>query len=107
MNNSTLLQANEDPINSPGFMAFSILLVVVTVVAGLMIGFTIVTLFKANAVPAPVRLYLINLLFAGLIVALTAIFILITSAVHMLVSSNHLDHGTYADYTCGYLQQER
>ena len=37
----------------------------------------------------PVRLYLINLLFAGLIVALTAIFILITSAVFVLVSSNH------------------
>ena len=89
MNNSTLLQENEEPINSPGFMAFSILLAVITLAASLMIGFTIVTLFKANAVPAPVRLYLINLLFAGLIVAVTAIFILITSAVFVLVSSNH------------------
>ena len=89
MNNSTLLQENEDPINSPGFMAFSILLAVIALVAGLMMGFTIVALFKANAVPRPVRLYLINLLFAGLIVALTAIFGTVTSAVHVLVSSDH------------------
>ena len=88
MNNSTLLQENEGSINSPGFLAFSILLAVVTVVAGLMIGFTIVALFKANAVPTPVRLYLINLLLAGLIVALTAIFSTITPAIHVLVSSN-------------------
>ena len=53
MNNSTLLQENEEPINSPGFMAFSILLAVITLAASLMIGFTIVTLFKANAVPTP------------------------------------------------------
>ena len=89
MNNSTLLQENEGSINSPGFLAFSILLAVVTVVAGLMIGLTIVALFKANAVPMPVRLYLINLLFAGLLVALTLIFISITSAVFVVVSSNH------------------
>ena len=89
MNNSTFLQENEGPINSPGFLAFSILLAVITIAASLMIGFTIVALFKANAVPTPVRLYLINLLFAGLIVALTAIFILISSAVFVLVSSNH------------------
>ena len=89
MNNSTLLQQNEGPINSPGFLAFFILLAVVTVVAGLMIGFTIVALFKANAVPTPVHLYLINLLFAGLIVALTVMFASITSAVFDLVSSTH------------------
>ena len=89
INNSTLLQENEGSIHSSEFLALSILLAVVTVVAGLMIGFTIVALFKANSVPAPVRLYLINLLFAGLIVALTAIFILITSAVFALVSSSH------------------
>ena len=89
MNNSTSLQENESLIHSPGFIAFSILLAVITVVAGLMIGFTIVALFKANAVPAPVRLYLINLLFAGLIVSLAAIFGTITSAIHVLVSSNN------------------
>ena len=89
MNNSTLLQQNEGPINSPGFLAFFILLAVVTVVAGLMIGFTIVALFKANAVPTPVHLCLINLLFAGLIAALTVMFTLITSAVFDLVSSTH------------------
>ena len=89
MNNSTLQQENEGSINSPGFLAFSILLAVVTVVAGLMMGFTIVALFKANSVPTPIRLYLINLLFAGLLVALTAIFTSITSAVFVLVSTNH------------------
>ena len=89
MNNSTLLQENEGSINSPGFLAFSILLAVVTVVAGLMIGFTIVALFKANAVPMPVRLFLINLLFAGLIGAMTAMFIFITSALFVVVSSNY------------------
>ena len=89
MNNSTLQQENEGSINRPGFLAFAILLAVITVAASLMIGFTIVALFKANSVPTPVRLYLINLLFAGLIVALTAIFILITSAVFVLVSTNH------------------
>ena len=53
-----------------------------------MIGFTIVALFKANTVPTPVRLHLINLRFAGLIVVLAAIFSTITSAVFVLVSSN-------------------
>ena len=88
MNNSTSLQENESMINSPGFIAFSILLAITTLVAGLMIGFTIVALFKANTVPTPVRLYLINLLFAGLIVALVAIFGAITCVIHVLVSSN-------------------
>ena len=89
MNNSTLQQENEGPFSSPGFMAFSILLAVVTVVAGLMIGFTIVALFKANSVPTPVRLYLINLLFAGLIGALVAIINYI-STIPVIVSSDDL-----------------
>ena len=69
-------------------MTFFILLAVISIVAGLMIGFTIVALFKANAVPTPVRLYLeiINLLIAGLIGALVAI-IISTSAVHAIVGS--------------------
>ena len=86
MNNSTLLQENEGTISSPGFMTFFILLAVISIVAGLMIGFTIVALFKANAVPTPVRLYLVNLLIAGLIGALVAI-IISTSAVHAIVGS--------------------
>ena len=86
MNNSTFLQENEGTINNSGFMIFFILLAVISIVAGLMIGFTVVALFKANAVPMPVRLYLINLLFAGLIGALVAI-IISTSTVHAIVSS--------------------
>ena len=87
MNNSTLLHENDGPFNNPGFIAFSILLVMITIAAGLMIGFTIVALFKANAVPTPVRLYLINLLFAGLIGALVAI-INFASSVHVIGGSN-------------------
>ena len=104
MNNSTLQQENEGTISSPGFMAFFILLAVISIVAGLMIGFTIVALFKANAVPTPVRFYLINLLFAGLLVALTLIFISITSAVHVIVgSADPRPQYLCKVYTCGYL----
>ena len=87
MNNSTLLQETERSINSPGFLAFFTLLAVIAIAAGVMIGFTIVALFKANAVPMPVRLYLINLLIAGLIGALVAI-ISRTYTVQVIVSSN-------------------
>ena len=89
INNSTLLQENDGPFNNPGAIPLSILLAMITLVAGLMIGFTIVALFRANAVLVPDRLYLINLLFAGLIVALVAIFGTITCVIHVLVSSKH------------------
>ena len=66
MNNSTLLTENAGPLKSPGFMAFAILLAVITLEAGLMIGITILALLKATSIPRPVRLFLVNLLFAGL-----------------------------------------
>ena len=53
-----------------------------------MIRFTIVAHFKANNVHMPVRLHLINLLFAGLIVVLATIFSTITCAIHVIVSLN-------------------
>ena len=89
MNNSTLLAENDGSLNSPGFMAYSILLAVITLVAGLMIGFTILSLLKATSIPGPVRLFLINLLLAGLLVAVALMFMVGSSAVLINVSSNH------------------
>ena len=89
MSNSTLLAENDGPLNSPGFMAYSILLAVVTLVAGLMIGFTILALLKATSIPGPVRLFLVNLLLAGLVVAVAMMFMAGTSAVFVNVSSSH------------------
>ena len=89
MNNSTLLPENVGSLNSPGFMAFAILLAVITLVAGLMIGFTILALLNATSIPGPVRLFLVNLLFAGLLVAVTLIFMAGTFTAFINVSSNH------------------
>ena len=74
MDNSTLLPENDGPLNSPGFMAYSIVLAVIKLVAGLMIRFTILALLKATSIPGPVRLFLINLLLAGLLVAVASMF---------------------------------
>ena len=89
MDNSTLLPENDGPLNGPAFMAYSILLVLITLVAGLMIGLTILALLKATSIPRPVRLILINLLLAGLLVAVAVMFRVVTSAVLINVSSNH------------------
>ena len=88
MNNSTLLAENEGSLNSPDFMAYSIALAVITLVAGLMIGFTILALLKATSIPAPVRLFLVNLLLAVLLVAVALMFMVGTSVVLINVSSN-------------------
>ena len=90
MDNSTLLAENDGSLNSPEFMAYSILLAVITLVAGLMIGFTILALLKATSIPGPVRLFLFNLLLAGLLVAVALMFMVGTSTVLINVSSNHL-----------------
>ena len=89
MDNSTLLAENDGSLNSPGFMAYSILLVVITLAAGLMIGFTILALMKATSIPGPVRLFLINLLLAGLLVAVALMFMVGTSTVLINLSLNH------------------
>ena len=88
MNNSTFLPENDGPLNSTGFMAYCILLVVVTLVAGAMMGFAILALLKATSIPRPVRIFLINLLSALLVVALAVMFITGTSAVLVAVGSN-------------------
>ena len=70
-------------------MAYSFLLLVLTLVASLMIGFTILALLMANSISRLVRLFLINLLFAGLSVAVVSMFTVGTSIVFIKVSSNH------------------
>ena len=65
MDNSTFPPENDTSLNSPGFMAYSILLAMAIVVGSVMIVFTILALLMATAVPRLVRLFLINLLQVG------------------------------------------
>ena len=88
-NSSTTLLANDTSLNSPGFMAYCILLTMITVMAGVMIGFTILALLMATSIPRPVRLFLINLLLAGLLVAVSVMLILCTATVFIAVSPHH------------------
>ena len=73
------------PLNSPGFMAYAILLVVITLVAGAMIGLMVVALTLVRSIPRPLRLFLINLLLAGLVVAVSVVLSMGTSAVLVAV----------------------
>ena len=91
MDNSTLLQQSENdgPLNSSGFMAYCILLGVITLVAVLMIAFIILALLKPTSIPGPVRLFLVNLLLAGLLLAVGLMFSVGTSIALAVVSSDH------------------
>ena len=89
MNNSTFLPENDGPLNSPGFMAYCIILAVVTLVAVTMAGMTILALLKATSIPGPVRLFLINLLFAGLLVAVAMMFMVGSATVLINASSDN------------------
>ena len=57
MNNTTLPQESDSPLDSPGFMAYSILLTVIVLVAGAMMGITVVALAMAQSIPRPLRLF--------------------------------------------------
>ncbi len=81
MNNTTLPQESDTALDSPGFMAYSILLTVIVLVAGMVMGVTAVALGRTRSIPRPLRLFLINLLLAGLFMALGAVFLGVTSAV--------------------------
>ena len=87
MDNST--QDTSDSLNNPGFMAYCILLVVIALVAAVMITFNILALLMATSIPRPVRLFLINLLLAGLQVAAVVVSVASTSAVHVGVGTHH------------------
>ena len=88
MENSTLPPENDGPLNSPGFMAYSIILAVITLVAGVMMGLTILALLKSTAILRPVRIFLVNLLLAGLVVAVAMMFLVGTATVLINVSSD-------------------
>ena len=81
MNNSTLPQESAASLDSPGYMAYAILLTVIMLAAGVMIGLTTGALTKTQSIPQPLRLFLINLLLAGLVMAVNGIFITGTSVV--------------------------
>ena len=87
-NSSASLPGNDTSLNSPGFMAYSILLAMTTAVAGALIVLTILALLMATAVPRPVRLFLINLLLAGLLVAVISLLVACTAAVLIAVSTH-------------------
>ena len=88
-NSSASLPANDTSLNNSGFMAYCILLTMITVVAAVMIGFTIFALLMATSVPRPVRLFLINLLIAGLQMAASIVMIGVTSIVFLNKSALH------------------
>ena len=87
MNNTTLPQESDIPLKSPGFRAYSILLTVMTLVAGVVIGLMVIALAMARSIPRPLRLFLINLLLAGLVLAVGMVFLTTTSAVLVVADS--------------------
>ena len=95
-NSSASLPANETSLNSPGFMAYSILLAMTTAVAGALIVLTILALLMAASIPRLVRLFLINLLLAGLLVAASLMLMVCTAAVLIAVST----HSPLPRYLC-------
>ena len=89
MNNTTLPPESAASLDSPGFMAYAILVVVITLVAGVMNGLLIVPIAMAHSIPRPLRLFLINLLLAGLVVAVAVMLSMGTSAVLVVVGPEH------------------
>ena len=87
MDNST--QDTSDSLNHPGFMAYCILLVVIALVATVMITFNILALLMATSIPRPVRLFLINLLLAGLQVAVIIVIVTGIAAVLVAMGAHH------------------
>ena len=89
MNNTTLPQESGTALDSPGFMAYSILMTVIVLAAGVVMGITAVALAMARSIPRPLRVFLINLLLSGLVVVLGSVFIAVTSAVLVVLGSEH------------------
>ena len=97
MNNTTLPQESAAPLDSPGFMAYAILLTVTVLVGGLTIVLTTVPLAMAQSIPRPARLFLINLLLAGLLVAAAALPAVVTFVVLVTVDA---DQPRPPEYLC-------
>ena len=89
MDNSTVLPTVKDKsLDYPGFLAYCILLTAITLVAGLMSGFTILSVLLTASIPRLLRIFLIHLLLSSLVVAISLVFIVGTSAV-IVASSTH------------------
>ena len=97
MNTTTLPQENVASLDSPGFMAYAILVVVITLVSGAMLVFTFFALLMASSIAQILRLFLINLLLAGLMAAVAVALTAGTSAVLTVASS---DQPTPPRYLC-------
>ena len=89
MNNTTLPQESGTPLDSPGFLAYSILMFLIIFGAGVVIEITAVVLAIARSIPRPLRLFLINLLLAGLVMGLGMILIVFTSTPLILLGPEH------------------
>ena len=89
MNTTTLSQESAASLDSPGFMAYAILVVVITTAGGVINGLLIVPIAMAHSIPRPLRLFLINLLLAGLVVAMAMLLSVGTSAVLVAVGPEH------------------
>ena len=81
MNNTTLPQESDTALDRPGFLAYSILLTAIALVAGVVMGVIVVAIGRARSIPRSLQLFLINLLLAGLVMGLGVFFIVVTSAV--------------------------
>ena len=82
MDNSTVPSAAEvASLQYSAFLAYSIVLTVIILVAGVMSGFTILALLMAVSIPRLIRIFLINLLLSSLLVAVSLLLIVFTSAV--------------------------
>ena len=81
MSNTTWPQESDKPLDSLGFMAYSILVTVLTLVAGALLVFTLMALTRANPIARVLRIFLINLLLAGLMAATAVALTATTSAV--------------------------
>ena len=86
MNNSTLPpESAATSLNSPGFLAYAIVMTLITLVGGLMVVLAIVPLAMALTILRSVRVFLINLLLSSLVVAVSTVMLVGTSIVLIAV----------------------
>ena len=86
MNNTTLSQKGDTALDSPGFLAYTILLTMIALVAGVVMGVTAIALVTVGSITHPLWLFLINLLLAGLVVAMCMILIVGTFVALVVVT---------------------
>ena len=89
MTNTTLAEESDASLDTTGFMAYCILIIVITLLAGVVMGTTAVALTMAKSIPRTLRLFLINLLLAGFFMGFGAIFIVGTAVILVGLGSEH------------------